>query len=277
MTASPGQAVVTFHDDLQRLLSAADEASSRAAMIEAFVRRGAAGAVFLEAPEGAVSTASLVGVWGVDMSGELGDRDALDIVERIAGKIPGWLAGWFLRRTRPLCFSRILRFVPVSGALLIRLTAPDGVRPIADLAMVPYAAQGRRHYAVVGFHHVIAARIYEEIVSLCLAYAVKWTGDRAPDGTAEAPQGRLDLTDRELDCVRWLVAGKTLQDVATITGLRYSTVRYHLERAKDRAGLATTQQLIAYAAVQYRLSAYGPGRSTDPASGQDEASPNRHP
>lgn len=247
-----------FHGDLQRLLSAEDEATSRAGMIDAFVRRGAAGTVFFGAPPEEDATRSLIGVWGHDMSGDLGDVAALDVVQSIAHQMPSWLVHWFLRRKSALCFSRILRYLPISGEKLLRHSAPGGARPIADLVYVPYNANGHRHFLIVGFHHVIGARTYDEIVSLGLAYTVKWIAELAGRGTAGPAPRRLELTERELSCLQWLVAGKTLQEVATITEMSYSTVRYHVERAKERAGFATTQQLIAHAAIEYRLSAYGP-------------------
>ena len=70
----------------------------------------------------------------------------------------------------------------------------------------------------------------------------------------------LDLTERELECLRWMVAGKTLQDIADINGMSYANVRYHLDRAKTRHGYATTQQLMVQAALDHNLSPSGPDR-----------------
>jgi hypothetical protein len=50
--------------------------------------------------------------------------------------------------------------------------------------------------------------------------------------------------------------------VAVILGTSYANVRYHLERAKARTGLGSLQQLVAYAAVEYSLSPFGPERSS---------------
>lgn len=65
------------------------------------------------------------------------------------------------------------------------------------------------------------------------------------------------LKPRELEVIRWAAAGKTLEDIAIITGLAYRTVRYHLEQARKRYGYATTQQTIVRAALDYRLDPMG--------------------
>ena len=73
--------------------------------------------------------------------------------------------------------------------------------------------------------------------------------------TAEA--GNVALKPRELEVIRWAAAGKTLEDIAVITGLAYRTVRYHLEQARKRYGYATTQQTIVRAALDYQLDPMG--------------------
>lgn len=74
----------------------------------------------------------------------------------------------------------------------------------------------------------------------------------------DAPEVPLvTLKPRELEVIRWAAAGKTLPEIATITGLAYRTVRYHLEGARKRYGYATNQQAIVRAAIDYRIDPMG--------------------
>lgn len=271
MNVSLTSDILDFHGDLQRLLSAEDEAASRAVLIDCFARRGVAGTMFFGAPPEEDATLSLVGIWGEDLSGELGGTPPIEVAQKVADGVPRWLSGWVLRRQRPFALSRLLRFVPVSGARLLRLTGLKDARPLADLVIVPYHANGHRHALVAGFHKEVGARVFDEVVSMGLAYTVKWIAELARRGTAGPAPRELTLTERELGCLQWMVAGKTLREVAMITGMSFSNVRYHVERAKERAGFATTQQLIAHAAIEYRLSALGPGG----AGGQDSPAETR--
>lgn len=67
---------------------------------------------------------------------------------------------------------------------------------------------------------------------------------------------RLAATDRalsqkELDCLQWLAAGKTLTEAATILGITERTLRYHICNARERLGVATTMQAVVAAALIY--------------------------
>ena len=82
------------------------------------------------------------------------------------------------------------------------------------------------------------------------------TGEPANENrTPETPV--VSLKPRELEVIRWAAAGKTLAEIAMITGLAYRTVRYHLERARKRYGYATTQQTIVRAAIDYQIDPMG--------------------
>ncbi len=74
------------------------------------------------------------------------------------------------------------------------------------------------------------------------------------------------LRPREIECVRWAVAGKTLSEIAAITGLSYRTVRFHLDAARSRYGFSTNQQLFVQAAKDYGLD---PDADATPATEED--------
>ena len=60
-------------------------------------------------------------------------------------------------------------------------------------------------------------------------------------GLAERPT----LTDRQIECLRWVAAGKSDGDIAAVIGLAESTVHYHIEQAKRRLGVHSRLQAVA--------------------------------
>ena len=66
------------------------------------------------------------------------------------------------------------------------------------------------------------------------------------------------LTSRQREVLGWIAAGKTLNDIADITGMSYATVRFHIESARKRYGYATTQQTVVRAVLDYGLDPLGP-------------------
>ncbi len=53
------------------------------------------------------------------------------------------------------------------------------------------------------------------------------------------------LTARELECLRWVAAGKTDWEVAAILGISQETVRTHVDQARKKFGAQTRPQAIA--------------------------------
>ncbi|MBB3950810.1 helix-turn-helix transcriptional regulator [Aureimonas jatrophae] len=62
--------------------------------------------------------------------------------------------------------------------------------------------------------------------------------------------GRLDeppslLTGREAECLTWIAAGKTVDDIATILGLSRLTIQTHLRNVRLKLNAATIAQAVA--------------------------------
>ena len=72
--------------------------------------------------------------------------------------------------------------------------------------------------------------------------------------------GQIALGATQIECIGWAVAGKTVDDIARLTGLSVYTVRYHMDRARLRYGYATMQQTLVRAARDYNLDPLGPSR-----------------
>jgi len=61
------------------------------------------------------------------------------------------------------------------------------------------------------------------------------------DGTA----ARSPLSKRESECLRWVAEGKTDGEAGKILGISPRTVRFHINNAKDKLGVATRIQAVA--------------------------------
>jgi len=62
-----------------------------------------------------------------------------------------------------------------------------------------------------------------------------------------------DLTERELECLRWAAAGKSDWEIGQILLISAKTVNYHIENAKRKFGVATRVQAIVAALRVGRL------------------------
>ena len=67
-------------------------------------------------------------------------------------------------------------------------------------------------------------------------------------------QNEFDLTERELECLRWAAAGKSDWEIGKILLISAKTVNYHIENAKRKFRVATRVQAIVAAMRIGRLS-----------------------
>ena len=67
-------------------------------------------------------------------------------------------------------------------------------------------------------------------------------------------QNRYDLTEREMECLRWAAAGKSDWEIGHILKISQKTVNYHIENAKRKFGVTTRVQAIVYAMRFGRLA-----------------------
>jgi LuxR family quorum sensing-dependent transcriptional regulator len=58
-----------------------------------------------------------------------------------------------------------------------------------------------------------------------------------------------DLTTRELECLRWVAAGKTDWEISVILSISSATVRFHIDRARVKLGASTRSQAVARVAL----------------------------
>jgi DNA-binding CsgD family transcriptional regulator len=58
------------------------------------------------------------------------------------------------------------------------------------------------------------------------------------------------VSARELDCLKWMAAGKTAWEASVILGISERTVRFHLNAAREKLNCITTTQAVAKAVSQ---------------------------
>jgi DNA-binding CsgD family transcriptional regulator len=56
------------------------------------------------------------------------------------------------------------------------------------------------------------------------------------------------LSKREVECLRWAAAGKTNDEIATILGLKRTTIRFHTGRAAAKLDAVNRDQALYRAA-----------------------------
>lgn len=60
----------------------------------------------------------------------------------------------------------------------------------------------------------------------------------------------LVVSAREIDCLKWMAAGKSAWEASVILGISERTVRFHLNSAREKLNCATTTQAVAIAVAQ---------------------------
>jgi DNA-binding CsgD family transcriptional regulator len=61
-------------------------------------------------------------------------------------------------------------------------------------------------------------------------------------GQSEASSAPMPLTPREVECLRWVLKGKSDTDIGKILGISHTTVHFHIERVKKKLGVKTRIQ-----------------------------------
>jgi len=68
---------------------------------------------------------------------------------------------------------------------------------------------------------------------------------------ASAPfRPRVALSERELECMRWVAAGKTDWEIGMILSISGTTVKFHVDRARRKLGAVTRPQATAILATR---------------------------
>lgn len=127
--------------------------------------------------------------------------------------------------------------VPIHGA--------HGEAALFSVANSHHGEDGWQHQAhLAGVMFLLAAYVHEAIRRLVYQ----------PEQSRVAPPG---LSERELECLRWWVSGKSGWDIAKLMGISERTVRHHIDRIKGKLGAQSKTEVIAKA-LRLNLGVTGP-------------------
>jgi DNA-binding CsgD family transcriptional regulator len=85
----------------------------------------------------------------------------------------------------------------------------------------------------------------EERLALHMASLHAFERCRALGGLIEASSAKAPLSPRELECLKWVLDGKSDRDIGAILGISHTTVHFHVERVKKKLGVRTRTQAAA--------------------------------
>lgn len=71
----------------------------------------------------------------------------------------------------------------------------------------------------------------------------------APLAIPVRPKKKQVLTNRQIECLKWIRQGKTNWEISQILGISEHTVHEHLEQARARLGVRTTTQAVLEAVI----------------------------
>lgn len=109
------------------------------------------------------------------------------------------------------------------------------------------------------FLHFFADKaLAPDTISLLGSVAGTYAGKAAVLAAPGDGDSTVALKPMEVECIRWAVAGKSLQDIADILDISYRSVRYQIDQARERYGYATNLQTYVRAAADYGLDPMTP-------------------
>ncbi|MCG2584146.1 LuxR family transcriptional regulator [Massilia sp. TS11] len=88
----------------------------------------------------------------------------------------------------------------------------------------------------------------QELAMLCLLrdYALE-SAQRFVDPKPDQVQDGINLTERELECLRWAMLGKSSWEISRILRRSEATINFHLSNTKKKFDVQTRQQAVVKA------------------------------
>ena len=85
----------------------------------------------------------------------------------------------------------------------------------------------------------------EQRAALHMASLYAFHRCQALGGSIDASSVRAPLSPREIECLKWVLEGKSDTDIGKILGISHTTVHFHVERVKKKLGVRTRTQAAA--------------------------------
>ena len=154
------------------------------------------------------------------------------------------VAQWALRSSEPFLWRDVphqLMTSPKARRVMTEATQFG----MGDGYVVPMFSS--RHWqSAVAFASARPCRLPDRGLAAAQLMAISAVG-RARRILGDVPAARRLLTPREAECLTWIAAGKTMQDVADILGLSALTVQTHLRNIRQKMDVANVTQAVAEA------------------------------
>jgi len=170
----------------------------------------------------------------------------------LLSKLPGRVHDWVARQDKVLTLDDFLDLDRRTYSEFVQVPRDFGLPCVTSKVTVPYTMDNR------GLSLGVASMSWgdgfrDQLPDVrFLAQLYFSLADDLSGGAPDAAE-RVDLTPRQVECLRWAAAGKAYEDIATILGISERGVRYHLNKAREAFGFATITQTIVQAARQYGL------------------------
>jgi DNA-binding NarL/FixJ family response regulator len=146
-------------------------------------------------------------------------------------------------RARLKKLTRMVRIVYITTAIDADIAADAARGGVSGyLLRTPEAAN-----LVSAVREVLKGKRY---LSASILHAIEGL---APELTESHPS-RKNLTDRELEVLKFLAEGKTMKEIAYILMLTPRTVAFHKYKLMERLGLQTNAELVQYAIQEHILT-----------------------
>ena len=160
-------------------------------------------------------------------------------------------------------FAAILRMPPDLVLCDVGMPVMDGFEVLAKLralaprfADVPFVfltalaqrdaeLKGRR----LGADDYVTKPVDFDILESIIEARLARTGRPQHRGQQNAAQS-VTLSEREIEALSWSARGKTSGEIATILGLSKRTVDFHIDRAREKLGVATRVEAVVRAATE---------------------------
>ncbi len=186
------------------------------------------------------------------------DFDPLTAARFIYQAAPKSLVKKLFTKDGPFRISRSALMFPRIFQMIRKVENRFNLRPLHDVLIIPYWLNNELLLLTIGFTKVPTKEEVSNIITLGMLYLRKWGGSLIEKSSeSKTEEDIVKLSHDELEVIKWTAAGKSMRDVSDITGIKYRTVRYHLENARDKYDYATVQQAVVRAAVDYGLSPTG--------------------
>lgn len=112
--------------------------------------------------------------------------------------------------------------------------------------------------------------VFEARAAELHALALKFIASYADIAASEAATPPVQLTRREIQCLKWAAAGKTDAEISAIVQISLPTVRFHVTNASRKLGVAGRSQAIHRAATLGYIGGADPSGLARPRRGRAE-------